>query len=198
MIYSLMKKYHFLILLFGAVSMTACSDDDAPPAENVEEVITDITLTFTPDGGGSPIVFTANDPDGDGPQDISPSGPVSLDLNTTYNLEITLEGLDGENITQEVREEGDEHQFFFSFTDGLFTSPAGDGNLDNSSDELDYQDQDGGGLPLGLSTDWTTASTQATGTFRIVLKHQPDIKTSSTGSNDGETDVDVTWVLEVQ
>jgi hypothetical protein len=193
-----MRKYNLLFLLLGFISFTACGDDDEPVAENPEEEITDVTLTFTPMGGGAASVFTATDPDGEGPQDISVSGPITLAANTTYTLDIELEGVGGENITEEVDEEGDEHQFFFFFTDGLFSSPAGDGNIDNSSDAVDYQDQDGGGLPIGLMTDWTTSATPVSGSFRVVLKHQPDIKTATTGSNDGETDVDLTWDIDVQ
>ncbi|MGB5929047.1 MAG: hypothetical protein WBH03_12795 [Cyclobacteriaceae bacterium] len=193
-----MKKYNLFILLLGFIGFTACGDDDAPDAENPEEIITDVTLTFTPMGGGAAAVFTANDPDGDGPQDIAVSGPVMLDANMTYTLDIALEGVGGENITEEVEEEGEEHQFFFSFTDGLFSSPAGDGNIDNRSDALDYQDQDDSGQPIGLMTDWTTSASPVTGSFRVLLKHQPDIKTATSGSTDGETDVDLTWSIEIQ
>ena len=33
------------------------------------------------------------------------------------------------------------------------------------------------------------------GTFRTVLKHQPDIKTAVSGVSDGGTDLDITWTV---
>ncbi|MFA0963977.1 hypothetical protein AB9P05_19375 [Roseivirga sp. BDSF3-8] len=195
---NVMKKYQLVWALIGAMAFTSCGDDDAPDAENPEEIITGVTLTFTPTGGGSDLVFTATDPDGEGPEDLAVSGPIQLSLNTTYELSIGMEGLDGEDIGAEVAEEDEEHQLFFSWTDGLFSSPAGNGNIDNADDDVDYLDVDGNGLPVGLLTEWSTSATQGAGTFRVILKHQPDIKSATSTSSDGETDVDLTWVLQVQ
>jgi len=87
--------------------------------------------------------------------------------------------------------------FFFSFTDGIFSDPSGDGNVDNRSDPLNYNDQDANGLPVGLSTAWTAGGhTDTPGEFNIVLKHQPDgQKTSTSDASVGGTDVDITFPL---
>ena len=56
-----------LTLSFAAttlVATAACSDDATTPSE--QEVITTVTLTFTPTGGGTPVVAAYDDPDGDG------------------------------------------------------------------------------------------------------------------------------------
>ena len=75
--------------------------------------------------------------------------------------------------TSQVEEEAAEHMFFFAWTGDVFSDPTGDGNADNRADDVNYSDQDAGGLPLGLSTEWTTGDASA-GTFRVVLKHQPE------------------------
>jgi hypothetical protein len=92
-------------------------------------------------------------------------------------------------------EEDDEHQFFFAFSEGIFSDPTGDGNIDNSADPVNYNDQDENGLPVGLSTGWTTQASTGSGTFQVILKHQPDIKGPNTGVGDGDTDFDLTWTV---
>ena len=36
------------------------------------------------------------------------------------------------------------------------------------------------------------------GTFTVRLKHQPDVKTSTSGANDGETDFSLLFALNIQ
>lgn len=188
----------FLILLAFAfpLLLSSCNDDSVPEPENEEEVITDVTLTFTPAGGGETITAVSTDPDGEGPLDRT-TEEIVLNPNTTYILTIALENsLADENITEEVEQEADEHIFLFSWTEGIFSNPTGDGNIDNRNDAVNYMDMDVNSLPLGLETSWTTG-TSATGNFRLVLKHQPDSKTVSSGINTGETDVDITWPIQI-
>ncbi|WPP53405.1 hypothetical protein [Catalinimonas niigatensis] len=178
----------------------ACEDDDPPPAENEEEVITNVTLTFTPEGGGTPVTATWVDADGEGSNQPVLT-EIELAANTTYLLDIDLLNAidpdDIESITEEIREEADEHMLFFGWTDGLFTEPAGDGNIDSRADAVTYEDEDADGLPLGLETSWTTGDA-AQGTFQIILKHQPDEKSETSTSQTGETDVDIEWDIIIQ
>jgi len=165
-------------------------DASAPPCENEEEIITDVILTWT--SVGDTVIAQAQDPDGDGPLDLKIIQGIELLDNTTYEMSITVfNSVEGENITDEIDAESDEHIFFFSFTEGLFASPSGDGNIDNRSGEINYLDADQNGLPIGLSTSWTTAEGMTTGTFRVVLKHQPDIKSMSSSVENGGTDIDL-------
>jgi len=180
--------------------VTLVDDPQAPPCENEEEIITDVILSWIPTSGGDTIVARAQDPDGEGPLDLLIDGPINLDESTDYNLMIQVRNeIEGEDITEEIREEDEEHMFFFAWTDEVFRSPAGDGNADNRMDPVDYQDADINGLPLGLSTNWTTECTEANtaGTFRLVLKHQPGVKSATSTINDGGTDIDLTWTLNV-
>lgn len=199
----LLTKISLQILLVSAsiCFFTSCESSD-PQKEDTPELITKVTLTFTPIGGGSTVTATASDPDGEGVQDIAVDGPINLKMGITYELSLSLinelaEPSDPEyDITQEVEEEGAEHMFFFGWTGNVFSDPIGDGNIDNRADGLNYEDEDAGGLPIGITTKWTTGSASA-GTFRIVLKHQPDLKTTTSDATTGETDLDVEFELNV-
>jgi len=168
-------------------------DPNAPPCENEEELITNVTLIFVPTAGGDTVFGTATDPDGVGPLDLAVDSAINLIENTEYEMSIELfNAIEMEDITEEIEEEDDEHQFFFAWTGDLFTDPTGNGNADNRDDTVRYVDFDENNLPVGLSTQWTT-SMSVTGEFRVVLKHQPDLKSDTTTINAGGTDVDLTW-----
>jgi hypothetical protein len=203
-----MKIARLACLLFLCGSLLflgSCSKDDPKP-ENIKEAITKATFKFTPAAGGASVTVTATDPDGDGPLPRTLSGPINLVKNVSYTLSITLinelaKPTDPEyNVTEEVEEEADEHMFFFAWTNSVFSDPTGDGNVDNRNDPVNYEDddnEDGVGLPLGLETNWTTINASVNGTFRVILKHQPDLKSATTTSNDGESDLDVMFSLTV-
>ena len=184
-----------LLLSFG------CEVED-PVREDVPELITKVTLTFSPTVG-DPVVVTATDPDGEGVQDVQVDGAIKLEATKRYSLSLTLaNGLvkpsDPEyDVTEEVAAEGDEHIFFFSWTNDIFSDPSGNGNIDNRSDDVNYQDEDTNGLPLGLETSWTPGDASS-GEFRVVLKHQPDLKSATSESGIGETDLDLTFTVNVE
>lgn len=198
-------KHVICALLIGGTLITGCkTDDDLPEPENEVEVITDVVLTFTNASNGSDIVrASAKDPDGAGIQELVILDSIKLDTSKTYILTLdllnALDSANVESITEEVEEEGDEHQFYFSYSNNAFANPTGDGNFDNFSDPLNYNDLDVNGNSIGLSTNWTTSNILLeNGVFRVRLQHQPDIKTATTGVNDGDTDIDLSFVLVVQ
>ncbi len=194
----------FTLVVIAFISLLAgCSADD-PKKEDTPELITKATLTFTPIGGGAVVEVSATDPDGDGVQDIAVDGDINLAADTDYTLTITLiNGLasptdPGYDISAEVEEEGAEHMFFFSWTNNVFSNPTGNGNIDNRADAVNYNDSDENGLPIGLSTSWSSSVNAASGKFRVMLKHQPDLKSQTSTSSDGETDLDIEFVINVQ
>jgi hypothetical protein len=196
-------RFSFLVLLSGAlVFLSGCSKDDPKP-ENIKEAITKATFTFTP-VTGSPVVVNVTDPDGnDGPINRVLSGPINLVKNTTYTLTITMINelapttAPEYNVTEEVEEEAVEHMFFFAWTNNTFSNPAGNGNIDARTDVVNYNDKDINNLPLGLSTAWTTINATGSGKFRIVLKHQPDLKSATSTFSDGDSDLDIEFDLTV-
>lgn len=200
------KKQLFTIvatfLAIGFLGLISGCESDDPVKEDVPELITKATLTFTP-STGTTVVATATDPDGDGLKNLEVDGPINLVANKDYTLTIELVNAlaavsdPAYNITEEVEEEGDEHMFFFSWTNNAFTDPTGNGNHDNRADAVNYLDEDVNGLPLGLETGWTTGGSSA-GNFQVILKHQPELKSATSGVSVGETDLDVSFVLNIQ
>jgi len=185
------------LLLF----LSGCEAEE-PTREDTPEMITKVVVTFQPDAGET-VTVSATDPDGDGLQSMKADTVVSLLANKHYRLSISMlnefsqPGDVGYDISEEVNEESDEHMIFFGWTNGLFSDPAGDGNIDERNDLVHYLDQDSHGLPLGLSTSWITGQ-NLSGSLRILLKHQPDLKSSASQSSEGETDLDVTFKVTVE
>jgi hypothetical protein len=200
------KNLQLLAILFSVITVIGCSteDDIAPEEENEVEVFTDVTLIFTNTADNSDVVrASAQDPDGTGIQELQILDAITLAADTEYTLtyEIlnALDPTDIENIGNEILEEDNEHQFFFSFTENVFANPTGNGNIDAAADPINYNDADENGNPVGLSSAWTTSSTASSGaSFTVRLQHQPDVKTATSGSNDGDTDFALTFALNIQ
>lgn len=193
-----MKKINLLLALgvFSMLFITSCEKDEPedPIIPNEEEVITTLNFTLTPDGGGTPVVLSFQDLDGDGGNAPTIS-EGTLDNNTIYNgsLELLNELEDpAEDITLEVAEEELEHQFFY---ETLFPTELSDVNIA-------YNDLDEEGNPIGLSTVLTTGE-MGSGTITVTLRHEPNKDAEGVSSGDianagGETDIEVTFNVEIQ
>lgn len=197
------KKYGMYALILGGAMLASCSDDEDPHHEHEVEVFTDVTLIFTNTANASDVVrASAQDPDGTGAQPLVVNNGITLTADATYTLTFeilnALDPSDPEDIAAEILEEDNEHQFFFSFTDGAFSNPTGDGNIDNANDPIRYNDMDENQNVVGLNTSWTAGSAVSGGSFRVRLQHQPGVKTATSGSTDGDTDFDLTFVLNIQ
>ena len=192
-------------LLFAVLTLfvfTACEEDEAAPEEENEvEVFTDVKLVFTPAGGGASVEATAQDPDGAGVQELVVQNEIKLQSGTTYTLTMVIENcLESpcELMNEEIEEEAAEHQFFFAFSEGAFTDPAGNGNVDNASDPINYVDTDASGNPVGLTSTWTAGNPTTSAFFTVRLQHQPDVKTATSGANDGDTDFELQFRLTIE
>ena len=180
------------ILAFALLSIftfSSCTNDD-PIAVNEEEVITTVTTTLT--SGGQTIVLTSRDLDGDGPN--APVVTVSGDLtvNTTYTGTVSfLNEIANpvEDITVEVKEEGDKHQLFYQapLAIGTFT----------------YTDTDMNGKPIGLAFTLTTGTTATTGNIVVILRHEPSKDAAGVAAGDitnaaGSTDAQIIYTVQVK
>ena len=180
-----------LLAIIAMASFSSCSsDDDVLTPVNEEEVITTITATFTPQTGGTPIILKSQDLDGDGPE--APVLTVSGDFTTgmTYNGTVTFFNELAnpvEDITEEVQEEGDEHQIFFQ---------------ENGVGNITYTDEDVNGNPIGLNFTFEASETAASGNFTITLIHEPNKTAQGVSDGDitnagGSTDAIATFSVNV-
>lgn len=185
-----LHKFSLLALIAVTTLFYACDDDD-PFIPVEEEVITNLTLVLTPDGGGSTVTLTFSDPDGDGGS--APTITTApLAANTIYTGAITLlnESVTPvEDITSEIAAEQEEHQFFYVISAGT--------NL-----MAEYADQDADGNPVGLTSTYTTGDS-STGEMTVILRHEPNkdatgVKEGDSTNAGGETDIEVTFPIEIQ
>ena len=176
----------------GVCSMlfiTSCKKDD-PIIENEEELITTLIYTLTPEAGGAPVVLSFQDLDGDGAITPIITGGT-LAANTSYNgsLQLLNESVNpAEDITVEVQEEAEDHQFFFQ------------NNISGLS--IAYTDEDENGHPIGLSSKISTTGS-GSGTITVTLRHEPIKTAPGVSSGDitnagGETDIEVAFDVVVQ
>ncbi|CAN5179427.1 hypothetical protein BH23BAC2_BH23BAC2_05210 [soil metagenome] len=184
-----MNKLKFLtVLFFSGLLFTACSnDDDVPEPVSEEELITTLTVTLAPNGGGTAVTLRSRDLDGDGPNPpvITVSG--NLMAGTTYNGSIVLLNetvSPPEDVTEEVEEEDDEHQFFYTVGSGLNVTTQ-------------YGNFDGDGNPLGTEFTLTTGAASS-GRLTFTLRHEPKKPNSGLADAGGETDIEASFNITIQ
>ena len=183
-----MKTKNFLVnagLIFATLLLlSGCNNEDEDPViENEEELITTVVLNFSTDTGA----FAAKWRDEDGDGAMAPVvDDITLEAGKSYN--VTLELLNestapSQNITEEVEDEADKHQFFFVVSSGLDLTVA-------------YDDDDADGNPVGLANIFT-AGDAGTGTLTVILRHEADKTAAGVAGGDpanagGETDIETT------
>ncbi len=183
------SSYIITAVLLSMTLFYAC-DKDEPEIPNEEELITTLNYTLSPMNGGADVELSFVDLDGDGGANpLVTNG--TLQANQTY--EGTLELLNesespAENITDEVAAEDLEHQFFFQ--------------SNASGVSVSYNDQDSEGNPLGVSSILTTGDATS-GSLTITLRHEPNKSASGVSQGNisnagGETDIEVTFTIDVQ
>lgn len=183
---SLRVGYFYILSLF----IVSCIHDIEPEIPNEEELITTVKVVFTPTNGGEDKIFLFQDIDGDGGNE-----PVfqvdTLEANTLYNAHLELyneQYSPALSITEEVEEEGQDHQFFFNFQSSNF--------------QLQYDDEDVNGNPIGLQFQLQTQqSTQDV--LNIILRHEPDkfaagVSEGNIENAGGETDIELNFELYVE
>ena len=180
------KNLLSLLVVGNMFFLQSCGNDDDPMFENEEELITDVILTLTPNGGGDPVKLLFNDPDGEiGSKPPSITGGT-LQNGITYTGDISLlnnsDG-DSEDVTIEVKAEGDEHLFCYT--------PSEIGVV------ITRTDNDVKNLEIGIKTSWVVGSTTGTGMVKVILKHQPGgIKDGS--CEPGDTDVEIDFPITIE
>lgn len=186
-----MKKFKLLFTFLAAFALTlsSCEKKD-PKLQNEEELITTLTYTLTPAAGGAAVEMKFVDLDGPGGNAPIISGGILM-ANTVYNATVKIwneSKTPAENITEEVKEEAEDHQFFYSST--------------LSDVVIGYEDTDKNAMPIGVETTVTTGNA-GTGKLSVTLRHEPNktaagVSTGDISNAGGETDIEVTFEIDVQ
>jgi hypothetical protein len=194
----LIYKFPILLLAVFSIALFSCESND-PEDENEGEVITDVTLRFTEVNAsgtaiGTPFEVIASDSDGLELGGNPTIGTINLVAGKSYLLEIELfNAIESEDITEEIVEEADEHQFFF-----LGSAFVGSPILFYT-----YDDEDDDGNPIGLRGFVEVSATPGfnNAQFRLILRH--DLDKNFPGANNpsfenfvqagGESDLDIVF-----
>src|SRR5687767_10124768 len=108
-----MRAKQYLLIVIAGLMITSC-DPSNPPNPNEQEVVTSLQITCT--SPTDTVQFGYSDPDGNG------GNPPTIDtaiLKQSNVYSVSLELLDEtktpvDTITNEILEEAEVHQFFFT------------------------------------------------------------------------------------
>ena len=183
-----------IVLVSLVLALFSCKKKDDPKPDlpvnpNEQELITTMKLILTETGAGTVYTFVFKDLDGEG-GNAPTIDNIVLPANKSFTGQVVL--LDesknpADSISVEVKEEGDEHQFFYTIANANLTHSYASGDVD------------GNGVPIGLKPSFSSGNA-STGTLTVVLKHQPEVKPTS-GNGDiskGETDIEVEFNVSVK
>ena len=191
-----MKKLVFSLALLPMLFSCSSDDDnglDDTMVEVEEEVITNVDITLVNNDTDEEVVLSFEDADGIG---VGENGMVTsggtLDANSTYTGSFAItNALEDEDITAEIEELQDEHQFFFISDEDLATV------------ETTYNDLDSNEYPVGL--DFSLETKEAvTGSLRVVLRHLPNKSAEGvsdgiiTNEDSGSSDFDIEFPITVE
>ena len=177
------------LLVFGAL-ITSCKKNSVEEP-NDEEIITTMKLTFVPVGGGDTLTYQFRDPDGAG--GTAPTqDEIVLEPSKTYNVSVLILNeteSPAKDITLEVAEEADAHRFYYEPEAGSNIIVTG---LDN----------DGNGVPVGITSTWTTSSL-ANSKIKVTLRHYGGTPPGKTvedlvNSSKSNTDIEVEFNTKIQ
>ncbi|RIW14443.1 hypothetical protein D0X99_12845 [Algoriphagus lacus] len=188
----------YLVAAF-TLGIVSCESDDPTP-ENEGEVITNVVLNFqeldaSNNPVGTPVSFSAIDPEGIEVGATPTIQTINLKKGKNYRMTIAVtNSIEGEDISAEILEEADEHQFFFlgtAFTGNIMT--------------IAYNDPSG--KLIGLQNRLAVSSSPGTNNaqMRVVLRHDLDKNfPGATNPNfqnfeqaGGETDLDITFPVVI-
>lgn len=183
-----MKKLnlHLTAALFFLVSVFACKKDPVVDP-NESELITTVRVKLTEKVSGVQTVFEFKDLDGVGGTAPSKFDEIVLTKGKVYDCALQLlneSKTPAEDITLEVATEGVDHQIYLYASDAL--AVISNYNLDSK------------GLPLGITSTWTSAAAAGTGTLNVTLKHKPGVKAAGDLVSVGDTDISIDFKLSVK
>ncbi|MEM1056240.1 MAG: hypothetical protein AAGI52_11990 [Bacteroidota bacterium] len=187
-----MYRIPTLLALAFALTLTAC---DSGAEGNEQELITEVTVTLANTTNASDtITIVASDSDGDGAGITFSPARVTLTPGATYTGSVELrDTINGEDITEEIEEEAEEHLFSYS------VSPSTAGAVTITDTESDYVmgDENGGDFLVGLDFQFTVAGgASGNGTLNAILYHFDDEPKTGSAVTSDEIDIDIDFPVE--
>jgi hypothetical protein len=189
-----MKRKILPIIASMLFLFNACDDPSVTgPGPLKEELITHVVVEFV-DSANTVDTMRAEFIDMDGP--AGSGAPTitgaTLKLGRTYLASVklyevirssTADSL--KEITDDIRDEGDHHQFFYTLS-----------GPDASMSAIEITDEDANGLPLGLTFTMRNQAGSAAGqsVLNVVLSHFED-DGQKNGTARGESDVDIDFPI---
>ncbi|GAB3541702.1 hypothetical protein GCM10027443_41380 [Pontibacter brevis] len=184
---NLFRPYLTAFMMGSLLFASASCGGNEPEPTNDEELITTVTITLVPEGKSQSVTAIFSDPDGPGGNNPTIQ-TLNLEPNTVYNATLTFSDESKTppvDITEEIEEEGDEHEIFYQALNGL--------NITS----VQKTDMDANNHPIGLEATITTGAASS-GVLRITLKHQPGLKGNTSNIALGETDVEADFPTVIQ
>lgn len=191
------KLYLAFVLIFSLISCR--KDDDRPNGgiPNEEELITTVKLRFeNTQNVNDTVLAIFQDIDGQGGLAPSQFDTIQISAGKEYLLSINV--LDESNsnniidITNEIKEEAADHQFFF-----------GGSSIDLNHLTIKYGDIDENSFPVGL-LDTVQANTVGTDLkLKVILKHEPNKNASGVSDGNinnagGDTDIELDFSVNIE
>jgi len=175
-------------LFVSALLFVACdSTDPGETGAGEEEVISNVTITLTNPADNSTVTAEAVFDEAGVEQSVE---TIALTPGVTYDGVITLRNrFEGEDITEEVDDERDEHQFFYVAQGGVSNALT-----------VTITDTDSNGFPVGLAlTIEAAGGASGSGDLRVVLGHYDERPKEANETIDTipETDIDFTYPVTV-
>lgn len=156
---------------------------------NDNEVYTTFEAVFTDQTGMEPQKkFIFRDLDGIGGNLPSRFDTIQLTANKVYHLNINVlnESVNPiDTISNEIFEEGNVHQFFYTISGGYVSTQYLDSDTNNPA------------LPIGLYSKWTVGSAVENISARFVLKHYQN-GTKNGLISSGSTDIDLNFPMRIR
>jgi hypothetical protein len=166
--------------LAAALVAAACEGHDPGHDHDHEnEVISRVELIFTPTGGGAPLVFAFDDPDGDGGVSGS-ADTIELAAGVEYTLAVRFQNSlvdPPEDLTDEIKGEAEDHLVFVvgDVAGPAASAPTALVTHAYADVESDYgENAVGEDLPVGL-IHTITGSAAGEGKLRVILRHLPEV-----------------------
>lgn len=187
-----MNRYILSVAVIAAALFSqSCTKEPANPViPNQEELITTLIVDLIAHDNSDTAQFVFSDIDGPGGNaPIVLSEP--LKQNTFYLINLTLLNEQVNliyDLTPEINAEGAEHQFFYE-------------NSIHPNAAITYMDGDIYGNPIGILVSLKTDVAQS-GSLKITLRHMPNkfapgVKSGDITNAGGETDIEVTFDVDI-